>query len=89
MLPVEDRERLSSPECIGCLTCVSNCPAKGALDVALPGKKWVNPLVYISLLIIIFWGSIAIAKATNHWDAGVAPGEYERIIPHLEKLEHP
>jgi polyferredoxin len=89
LLPVESKERISSPECIGCLTCVSKCPAQGALDVALPGKKWVNPLIYIALMIVIFWGSLTIAKATNHWNAGVTNVEYMKIIPYLDRLKHP
>ncbi len=89
MLPVESKERVSSPECIGCLTCVSKCPTPGALDVALPRKKWVNPLVYVSLMIVIFWGSITIAGVTNHWNAGVTNVEYMKIIPYLDRLEHP
>lgn len=89
MLPVESNERLSSPECIGCLTCISICPAQGALDIALPRKKKINPLVYISLLAVIFWGSIFVAHATNHWNTGITNAEYVKIIPVLERLEHP
>ncbi|NOZ26074.1 MAG: 4Fe-4S binding protein [Nitrospirae bacterium] len=89
MLPVEDRERLYSPECTGCLTCISRCPAEGALDLALPGRRWISPLVHILLVITIFWGGITVAKATGHWKSGVGLEDYKKIVPHLRELEHP
>jgi polyferredoxin len=89
MLPVESKERISSPECIGCLTCVSKCPAHGALDVALVSKKRINPLVHVALVIILFWGSVVFARAVNHWNTGITNAEYVKIVPFLERLEHP
>ncbi|MEC4686421.1 MAG: 4Fe-4S binding protein [Nitrospirota bacterium] len=89
LLPVEDRERLYSPECTGCLTCVSHCPAQGALDLALPGKRRINPVIYILLIITLFWGGIMIAKAAGYWKSNVTYEQYKKIVPHLKELEHP
>ncbi len=89
MLPVEEKERIYSPECTGCLTCVSRCPSDGALDPALPGRRRLNPLVHILMVIAIFWGGIMAAKASGHWTAGVGFKEYREIVPHLRELEHP
>jgi len=36
MLSVSTNQVINSPECTGCLTCVSYCMSKGALDMALP-----------------------------------------------------
>lgn len=89
LLPVESLGRVSSPECLGCLTCVSRCPSPGALDATLPGRRVVSPAVYAALVVVIFWGIVAAAKITGHWEAGVSPGEYLRIIPRLESVSHP
>jgi len=89
LLPVEYMERVSSPECTGCLTCISRCPAEGALDPALPGRRRVNAVIHIVLVITLFWGGIAVARAAGYWRSNVTYKEYKKIIPHLDELEHP
>jgi hypothetical protein len=37
----------------------------------------------------VFWGIIAAAKITGHWEGGVNPADYRRIIPRLESVSHP
>ncbi|HEC97935.1 MAG TPA: 4Fe-4S binding protein [Nitrospirae bacterium] len=89
LLPVEDRQRVYSPECTGCLTCISQCPAQGALDLALPGKRGINPVIYILLIITLFGGGIMIAKAAGYWKSNVTYEQYGKIVPHLKEIEHP
>ena len=89
LLPVEKLGRVRSPECLGCLTCVSRCPAPGALEAALPNRRTVAPALYAALVAVIFWGIIAAARFTGHWEAGVSPAEYLRIVPALESVSHP
>ncbi len=88
-LPVEQLTSVRSPECTGCLTCVSHCPAKGALDVSLMGKKAVKPLLFAGLIIAVFFGSIGIAQLSGKWHSAVIYEDYRRIIPLTEHLEHP
>lgn len=89
LLPVDKKETLRSPECTGCLTCVSHCPAKGALDATLSGKKTINPEVYISLVIVLFFGLILIAKATGTWHSSVTSEELRNLVPFVSSLAHP
>ena len=89
LLPVEQLKIVRSPECTGCLTCVSHCPAKGALDMSLMKRTTVNPLLFACLVVAIFFGSIGIAKRTGHWHSAVTYEEYKRIVPQTEHLEHP
>lgn len=88
-LPVGETVRIKSPECTGCLTCVSHCPAKGALDMALPKRKILNPVLFAVLVLTLFFGAIGIGKLTGKWHSTVAYGEFQRIIPHASMLEHP
>ncbi len=89
LLPVEQLQSVRSPECTGCLTCVSHCPANGALDVSLAGKKAVTPLIAALLVVVLFFGSIGIAKLTNNWHSTVTYEQYQRLIPQAAHLDHP
>ena len=89
LLPVEKLGRVRSPECLGCLTCVSRCPAPGALDAALPGRRVVPPALGAALVAAAFLGILAAARITGHWEAGVSPADYLRIVPRLDSVGHP
>jgi polyferredoxin len=89
LLPVQTLARVRSPECTGCLTCVSRCPAPGALDASLPGRVRVPPAVYAVLVVALFFGAIAAAAALGHWQVGVSPAEYRWLIPGLADAPHP
>jgi hypothetical protein len=49
----------------------------------------VSPVLFACLIIVIFFGSIGIAKLTGNWHSAVTYGEYQRIIPQTEYLGHP
>ncbi len=89
LLPVENKDILRSPECNGCLICVSVCPEKGALDISLPKRKPVHPLVFIALIITIFFGVTQYAKLSGYWESSVTYEEYRELIPNIEKYKHP
>lgn len=88
-LPVEKKFRIRSPECTGCLTCVSRCPSKGALNMALPTGKTLRPLVYVLLVVILFFGIIEAGKLTGRWHSNVTYEEYKVLVPTAPRLEHP
>lgn len=88
-LPVEALQRVRSPECMGCLTCISKCPAPGALDMALPGRRVVAPWVFIITLAVIFFGAIGMAKLTGHWHGATLYETYQRLVPQVRQLDHP
>jgi polyferredoxin len=89
LLPVETLGRVRSPECLGCLTCVSRCPAPGALDATLWRGRVVPPVLYGLLVAGVFGAVLAIAWATGHWRSGVTPAEYLRILPGIASVSHP
>lgn len=89
LLPVSRKQRIRSPECTGCLTCVSRCPAKGALDMAVSRKQKVHPVIFAFLLMVLFFGIIVTGKLSGKWESSVTSSEYMRIIPQASMLDHP
>jgi polyferredoxin len=89
LLPVDRKVRVGSPECTGCLTCVSYCPARDALDAAVTKKRSLGPLVYVTIAVILFFGMIGAAKLTGRWNSSVTPSDYARVVPQASLLEHP
>lgn len=76
-LKVDELKAVSSPECTGCLECVVNCPESQALKLQTPGRwrKTVSPLVFATLVAVLFYGGIGVAKLTGHWHTNVSHEE--------------
>ncbi len=89
LLPVDKKIRIKSPECTGCLTCVSHCPAKGALDMAFTKKRTLSPVIFAVLVICLFFGAVGIGKITGKWNSAVTYEEYRLIVPQASTLGHP
>lgn len=89
LLPVASKETVRSPECTGCLTCVSACPAPGALDAGVPRRRVLRPGYMAAAVVVLFFGAIALAHLTGAWHSSVSPGELMQLLPFLDRLEHP
>lgn len=89
LLPVDKKEYVRSAECTGCMTCVSYCPAKGALDADIAGRAKVRPLVYAGMVAVIFFSVILAARLTGHWHSSLSYGELVNFMPFLDSLAHP
>ncbi|MBF0329823.1 MAG: 4Fe-4S binding protein [Nitrospirae bacterium] len=89
LLPVDKKDAVKSPECTGCLTCVSYCPAKDALDVSLLSKKIFRPELFILIALVLFYGIIATAMLSGKWHSSVTAEELRTLIPLLKSLAHP
>ena len=88
-LPVEGRNRIASPECTSCMTCLSGCP-KGAISYATPGRKYqLKGWAYPAILLAIFLGIYAAANLTGHWHSAIPQAELQRLVPIAESLQHP
>ena len=88
LIDVESKEAVKSAECFGCLTCVSRCPAEGALELSLRtrGKvRTIKPWLYPVLLLILFYLVIGIGMATDNWNSKVPNQEYQQLIPDVQK----
>jgi NAD-dependent dihydropyrimidine dehydrogenase PreA subunit len=93
LIDVEKKEVVSSPECFGCLTCVSRCPAKGALDMTAgigEKRRVIQPAAYTLILLAVLYLIIGFAIATGNWKSQVPYEEYGRILSSdINKLGHP
>lgn len=80
-LPVMHKERIHSPECIGCWRCISNCRADGALEMKLPGGRVaIAGIIFATLVVGIFWGGTMTGKATGNWRNDITAAEYARLL---------
>jgi len=88
LLDVEQKEVVHSPECFGCMTCVSSCPAEGALDVTVKAgqgrRRILRPLLYPVLLLTIFYAVMGAGMALDKWHSPMDREEYARVITALE-----
>ena len=82
-LKVHELGTVRSPECTACLLCVDACPEREALVVGpRPGLKRPRiALAALALVLLVYFGGIALAVATGHWRNGIGREEYLRIVP--------
>lgn len=90
-IPVHEAGRVSSPECQGCLECVSACPEEGCLTLSVGyGKKtrpvpfWLLPLIGLVVLFLV-WQS---AQVSDNWQSKVPPMELKIYHKALRQIGH-
>jgi polyferredoxin len=88
-LAVDKLVTIRSAECTGCLECVAVCPAKDALQFELSRKTPVPAWAVAAAMVIIFFGAIAAAKLTNHWEMRVPDNVLYQLVPAANKQSHP
>jgi polyferredoxin len=80
-IPVMEKERVISEECIGCWRCISHCREPGALQMRLAGRtKAVQGILFALLVVGLFWGGTLLGRMTGHWHTAISIGEYERLL---------
>ena len=92
LIDVEKQGAVKSAECFGCMTCVSRCPSKGALDVSLGAgsrRRPFSPYLYAAALVLLFTFIIGVGITAGTWRSQIPYGEYQRIIPGASHLDHP
>jgi polyferredoxin len=80
-IPVMQKQRVHSPECIGCWRCISYCRAEGALAMKFPGRKIAIPgIIFALLVVMLFLGGTFAGKLSGHWKTAVTTEEYGRLL---------
>jgi len=92
-LPVDKLIQIRSAECTGCLECVAVCPAKDTLSMSLPvglRKRRAIPAWSMAAgIAILFLGTVAYAKLTNHWNTQFPKQLYLQLVPQADAQTHP
>jgi polyferredoxin len=88
LLPIDQKGVIRSPECMGCLACVSHCPAKDALDATVTGGKRMSPPAFVIMVLSVYFGLILIAKSTGKWHSSLSYEELRSLVPILNTLGH-
>ncbi len=86
-IDVQHKERVYSPECTGCLTCVSNCPEKGALSMAFL-KRPVPGVAFVLIVMLLFTGGVLTGMLTDHWQTSLTYDNYRQLIPMAARFGH-
>jgi hypothetical protein len=73
------------------MSCVSVCPAAGALDlkVGLHRPRVLQPWMVAAGIAVIFLGLVGYARLTGHWHTDLPDGIYFDLIPRASEFAHP
>jgi polyferredoxin len=88
-LPVDKLVQIRSVECTACLECIAVCPANDALAFELPRRKPLSPAAIAAGIAILFFGLIAYAKITGHWETRIPHAVYMQLVPGANEASHP
>jgi polyferredoxin len=90
MIPVDVLTMVRTPECNGCLSCVSVCPVKDALEMRpLRSKRRLTAVQIAGGVWVIFLTAVLVAKATGHWHSGIDETIFYDLLPKASQLSHP
>lgn len=90
LIPVDRLLTVRTPECNGCLTCVSACPVKDALEMrTLVRRRRVPAGLIAAGIAAIFLIVVGYAKATGSWEGRVPEHVFFELIPNAASLAHP
>ena len=92
-LPVDDKNSIQSPECTGCLDCVSVCPVKDALflETASVGHNRWTPKILGVVIGMTFVVCVFSARITGNWQSQLDINEFRFHLQHIDAphMTHP
>ncbi|HEV2400396.1 MAG TPA: 4Fe-4S binding protein [Candidatus Sulfotelmatobacter sp.] len=94
-LPVDKLVSIKSAECTACMECVAVCPAKGALQLALPGRtsspqeRRIPAWAVAAGIAVLFIGLVGYAKTAGYWNGNVPDYVYRQLVPQANDVSHP
>ena len=97
--PVDKLVQIRSAECTACMECVASCPAENALQFATAParsadvrRRWkgrvLGPVATAAAVVILFVGTVTIAKATGHWQTHFPRAMYMQLVTHANEFTH-
>jgi len=88
-LPVDRLIAIRSAECTGCLACVAECPAAGALLMAAPRIRRIAAWAMAAGIAVLFLGVCGYAQWSGHWRTDLPARLYLNLIPRANQFTHP
>lgn len=90
LIPVDVLRTVRTPECNGCLTCVSVCPVEDALEMrTVVRNRRIRARVIAAGVVAIFIGVVGFAKTAGYWEGGVPEYLFFELIPNASSFAHP
>ncbi|MCK4840073.1 MAG: 4Fe-4S binding protein [Desulfobulbaceae bacterium] len=86
---VAEKDSVNSPECLGCLECVSACPVEDCLSVAAVGQRKVPPLLLPLGILALFFTLWAWAQLSGHWHSEIPLDVLKTYYQESRFLAHP
>jgi polyferredoxin len=88
-LPVDRLVTIRSAECTGCMQCVAECPAAGALFLSAPARRRVSPWTVAAGTVGLVAGVWVFGLWTGHWHTELPERLYYELIPRANEFGHP
>jgi ferredoxin len=88
-ITVHRKASVWTPECTGCMSCVTSCPVENCLTVTRKGNASLSPyLVPLGGLgtIYLLWG---VARLTGHWHTTLSQSTLAEVYRIASTLVHP
>lgn len=89
LLPVDKLITVRSAECTGCLECVAECPAAGALWMSAGKRRRVPAWAMAAGIAVLFLGFVGCARWTGNWTTDIPAQVYRELIPRAHEFSHP
>jgi polyferredoxin len=92
-LTVDQKLRIISPECNGCMDCTLVCPVRNTLELRTIGvsKNLWSATRLGAVIIVLYLGLVYTASITGHWNSSVSEDEFRLRLKeiHLAEYTHP
>ena len=90
LIPVDTLMTVRTPECNGCLTCVTACPVKDALEMrTLVSRRRVTASRIAIGVAAIFLIVVGYARLSGHWHGNTPEHVFFQLIPNAASYSHP
>lgn len=87
-LPVHEKRRSISAECIGCMDCTAVCPVADTLSMkthGLRGRAWSASMLSL-FMVVGFIAVVYAARISGHWESRISQDQF-RV--HLKNIDSP
>lgn len=90
LIPVDTLMTVRTPECNGCLTCVTACPVKDALEMrTLVSRRRVTASQIAIGVAATFLIVVGYARLSGHWHGNTPEHVFFQLIPNASSFSHP